>query len=358
MSGVGRCPLIFLAVPLPSGGNATNIPPGARWGEYFVYSDVTRDWKIFATRILLGVSHTSTDQTIDDITGFEKTCVGIGNLAGLNNQDTLAVAVGSASGNDSQYTASIALGTEAGNMNQKGIAIGFDSGQINQGTDSVAIGLNSGQNNQQTCAISIGFQAGQINQRANSIAIGANSGRNGQLANAVAIGRNVGQSNQATYSIMLGQNIQSSYRCIAMNAETTNLVPPNNGLFVSPIRGPRLGTNLLSWDTSTKEIFYNGSSQRYKYDIVDYVSSESVCNLEPREFKYKINGESDIGMIAEEVFQQNKKFAYLDESQQPEGIQWNAITASLVQEMKKIKQRIQKIKEYNRKKAFKEMTYK
>ena len=345
--GIGRCPLIFLAVPLPSGGNASSIPVGSRWGEYFIYSDVTKDWKIFATRILLGVSHTSTDQTIDDITNFEKTCVGIGNLAGLNNQDTLAVAIGFASGNNNQYTASIALGINAGNENQKGIAIGYDSGQSSQGTDSVAIGLNSGQNSQQTSAIAIGFQAGQINQQTNSIAIGTNSGRNGQRANSVAIGTNVGQSNQATYSIMLGQNIQSSnYQCIAMNAGTTNLVPTTNGLFVRPIRGPRLGTNLLSWDTGTKEIFYNGSSQRYKYDIRDYVSSDSVYNLEPREFKYKINGESDIGMIAEEVFQQNKGFAYLDESQQPEGIQWNAITASLVQEMKQLKQRIQRIKEY------------
>ena len=55
-------------------------------------------------------------------------------------------------------------------------------------------------------------------------------------------------------------------------------------------------------------------------------------------------GYFNIGMIAEEVFQQNKGFAYLDESQQPEGIQWNAITASLVQEMKRLKQRIQQIK--------------
>lgn len=355
MSGIGRCPLVLLAVPLPSGGNASSIPKGSRWGEFFVYSDVTKDWKIFATRILLGVSHTATDQTLDDSIGFEKTCVSIGNLAGLNNQDTLAVAIGSASGNNNQYTAAIAIGINAGNVNQKGIAIGFDSGQNNQGADSIAIGLNSGQNNQQTSAIAIGFNAGQISQRVSAIAIGTNSGQNGQRDNAIAIGTNVGSSNQATYSIMLGQNIQSSnYRCIAINADTNSLVPTNNGMFVRPIMGPRLGTNLLSWDTGTKEIFYNGSSQRFKYDIRDYNNSESVCNLEPREFKYKINGESDIGMIAEEVFQQNKGFAYLDESQQPEGIQWNAITASLLQEMKQIKQRIQRIKNDRKRMTVKE----
>ena len=346
MSGVGRCPLVLLAVPLPSGGNATNFPKASNWGDYFVYSDVKNDWKTFSTRILLGVSHSSTDQTTDDINNFEKTSVGIGTLTGLKNQDTLAIAVGAASGNINQYTAAIALGTSAGSSNQKGIGIGFDSGQSNQGTDSVAIGAYSGQISQKTMAIAIGLNAGQISQGTYAIAIGMNAGQTNQRANAVAIGTNAGKTDQATYSIMLGENIQSSnYRCIAINADgSNNLVPTKDGLFVRPIKGPRLGTNFLSWDTGTKEIFYNGSSQRFKYDIRDYVRSESVFQLEPREFKYKINGESDIGMIAEEVFQHNKGFAYLDQSQQPEGIQWNAITTSLLQEMKLLKQRIQRIK--------------
>jgi len=348
-AGVGRCPLVLLDIPLRTGGNETLLPRGSRWGEFFVYSDVKKFWKIFGTRILLGVSHSSTDQTIDDTIGLEKTCISIGNLAGLQNQDTLAVAVGSAAGNIYQYTAAVALGTNAGSANQKGIAVGYNSGQNSQGADSLAIGSYSGQNNQQTSAIAIGFHAGQNSQQLAAIAIGENAGQISQRANAVAIGTNVGQTNQATYSIMLGQNIQSSsYQCIAINADTNPLVPTNNGLFVRPIRGPRLGTNFLSWNTGTKEIFYNGSSHRYKYDIRDYVSSESVCNLKPREFKYKINGESDIGMIAEEVFQQNKGFAYLDEAKEPEGIQWNAITVSLVQEMKRLKERIHRIKEYRK----------
>ena len=346
MAGIGRCPLVLLEVPLPTGGNASNIPRGSHYGDYFVYSDVTKDWKIFSTRILLGVSHTSTDQTIDDVNKFEKTSVGIGTLTGLINQDTLAIAIGSASGNLNQFTAAIAIGTSAGSLNQKGVAIGFNSGQRNQGTDSVAIGAYSGQNDQKTFAIALGFHAGQTNQGINSIAIGSNAGQINQGTNTVAIGTNMGQTNQATYTIMLGQNIQSSnYRYVAINADETNiLVPTNNGLFVRPIAGPKLGTNLLSWDTGTNEIFYNGSSQRFKYDIRDYTDAGSVCHLEPREFKYKINGESDIGMIAEEVFQHNKGFAYLDESKRPEGIQWNAITTSLLQEMKQLKQRIQRIK--------------
>ena len=51
MSGIGRCPLVLLAVPLPTGGNASELPRASHYGDYFVYNDITNDWKIFSTRI-------------------------------------------------------------------------------------------------------------------------------------------------------------------------------------------------------------------------------------------------------------------------------------------------------------------
>ncbi len=346
MSGVGRCPLVLLAVPLPTGGNASNIPRGAHWGDYFVYNDVTKDWKIFSSRILLGVSHTSTDQTIDDVNHIEKTSVGIGNLSGLLQQNTLAVAVGSAAGNLRQQTAAIALGTSAGIIDQKGIAIGYSAGNTNQGADAVAIGPQAGQINQREATVAVGIQAGQNSQQTNAIAIGVQAGQNNQKENTVAIGFRAGQTNQPTYSVAIGQNIQShNYRAISIGADpSNNITPTNNGLFVKPVAGPHLASNLLSWDSTSKEIFYNSSSQRFKYDIENYTNTKPVYNLEPREFKYKIDGSPDIGLIAEEAFQQNKAFAYLDETKEPEGIIWNAITISLLREMKELKQRIHQLK--------------
>lgn len=342
MSGVGRCPLVLLNVPLPTGGNSTNIPRASNWGDYFVYNDIKKDWKIFSTRILLGVSHTSTDQITDDVNKFEKTCISVGNLSGLLQQDTLAVAVGSAAGNLRQQTAAIALGTSAGIVDQKGIAIGYSSGYTNQGIDAIAIGNLAGQINQGTSTIAIGNLAGQNSQQTNAIAIGNQAGRTNQKENAIAIGHLAGQTNQPTYSIAIGQNIQThNYRAISISADpTSTITPTNNGFYVKPVAGPNLASNLLSWDSTSKEVFYNSSSQRFKYDIQNYTNTKSVYNLEPREFKYKVDSSPDIGLIAEEAFQQNKGFAYLDETKQPEGIQWNAITVSLLGEMKELKKRI------------------
>ena len=108
--------------------------------------------------------------------------------------------------------------------------------------------------------------------------------------------------------------------------------------------GPMIANNLLSWDTTSKEIFYNGSSKRFKHDINPLASGESVYDLQPREFKYKEDNSSDIGLIAEEAFYTNNAFDYLDKDGIPEGIQWNAITASLIKEIQQIKRRIKVLK--------------
>ena len=131
---------------------------------------------------------------------------------------------------------------------------------------------------------------------------------------------------------------------IVINATATPFYPASAGVFIRPVRGPNLATNLLSWDTTTKEIFYNGSSQRYKYDIHDLNTPSVIDNLQPREFKYKLDNASDIGLIAEEAFECKSAFAYLDEDQLPEGIQWNAITVSLLQELQCLKKRVTLLK--------------
>jgi hypothetical protein len=52
----------------------------------------------------------------------------------------------------------------------------------------------------------------------------------------------------------------------------------------------------------------------------------------------------DVGLIAEEAFKANPSFAYLDKEQLPEGIQWNAITTSLVAELQEMKRMIAVLK--------------
>jgi hypothetical protein len=336
MSGVGSSIFVLLDVQDSSGEYETNITvKGEKWGDYFIYSDVLKTWVVMSEKIIIG-NHTSLTNT---------TTLGVGQFAGYLNQHDTAVAIGVFAGNTDQKIGAIAIGTEAGKVTQQGIAIGAYAGQINQQPGAIAFGFNAGRNTQELGAISIGANAGEATQRSGAISIGANAGRINQGTGAIAIGANAGQTNQAAYSIVIGNNVNTlTTNTIVMNASSSPLIPSTYGLFIRPLMGPMIGNNLLSWNTATKEIFYNGSSERFKHDIKPLTSGESVYELKPREFKYKEDGSSDIGLIAEEAFYSNNAFAYLDKEGIPEGIQWTAITASLLKEIQEIKRRIKILK--------------
>jgi hypothetical protein len=336
--GIGRCPVFLLEVALSTGGNATSITvKGSNWGDYFIYDNINKKWMSFSNRIIIGDHSSST---------ISSTSMGIGARAGYAEQSATATAIGQGAGNANQGDDSVAIGQSAGIVSQRGTVVGVKAGQIDQLPDAVAIGVFAGNVAQK--GIAIGANAGQYSQQTGAIAIGVNAGKYSQQTGAIAIGTNAGQTNQDSNSIAIGYNTSSShsYQHIVIDASySTPINAGATGVFIRPVRGPIEGSNLLSWDTETKEIFYNGSSQRYKYDIQDLPMSKSLLlsinDLQPREFKYKLDNSPDIGLIAEEAYTCDNAFAYLDNTQIPEGIQWNAITVALVKELQQMKKRIQ-----------------
>ena len=173
----------------------------------------------------------------------------------------------------------IAIGNEAGTPNQgvnaNTIAIGGGAGRGNQGASSIAIGYVSGDQNQGANSISIGGNAAQAGQGSQAVAIGYAAGQNSQGANAVAIGTFAGQSSQAANSI-------------AINATGTNtpLNPQNSGLFVDPIRSTTATTNLLFYNTTSKEITAatgNGS-------FVDLTTAQTIAGSKTFDSDITVNG--------------------------------------------------------------------
>jgi hypothetical protein len=335
MSGIGRNVQVLLDVVLSSGEITAGIKvKGTNWGDYFIHDSTISTWKVFSDKIIIG-DHTGND----GLTAF-----GIGRYTGEVNQSATAVAIGNYAGNASQGDGSVALGRFAGGTAQLGVAIGLFAGYEYQQIGAVSLGTNAGYSHQQSGAVAVGYDTGSFNQQVGAVAIGTNAGQTGQQVGAVAIGTNAGQTGQHTNSIVIGQNTGANYQNIVIDASPTiPLIPLKAGVFIRPVRGPMAGNNLMSYNTATKEVFYNGSSERYKYDIQD-APSVSIQNLQPREFKYKLDGAQDIGLIAEETYECDKAFAYLDKDQLPEGIQWNVITTALLMELKQIKQRIEILK--------------
>lgn len=183
-----------------------------------------------------------TDAKITSVAGSKITGV-IPVAAGGTGQTTVAgilTTLGLANNN-------IAIGSQAGTPNQgvnkNTVAIGGGAGRGNQGQSSIAIGYVSGDQNQGANSISIGGNAAQANQAGESVAIGFAAGQNNQGTGAIAIGTFAGQSNQAANSIALNAAGSSS-----------PLNPSNAGFYVNPIRNTTATSNVLYYNSATKEV--------------------------------------------------------------------------------------------------------
>jgi hypothetical protein len=337
MTTVIKCPLFKLESVSKSSGDFNTVMAGTNYGDYLYWSGSI--WSTDSNKVHLGANAGRYYQG--------QYGIAIGQYAGTNYQSTNAIAIGLNSGNWYQGLNSIAIGENSGlNLQgQQSIAIGQNSGNDTQGDQSIAIGTNSGIWYQGNQSIAIGLNSGSTNQGSNSISIGSNVGINNQGQNAIAIGQNVGINSQGSNTIAIGQNAgafgQPSNSIILNASSTVTLNGTSEGFFVNPIRGPTISSNVLSYNTATKEIIFNGSSRRYKHDIKTLTNdTKNVYKLEPKEFKYNIGDKQDIGLIAEEADECDPWFAYKDKDGIPEGIQWNSITTYLISEMKKMKEDI------------------
>jgi hypothetical protein len=334
MSTSNKCPYYRLNSTSKGGGDFNTIPEGRNYGDYLYWDGA--QWMVGSNTIHLGANAGKPVQGAY--------AIAIGQEAGNRNQHTYGIAIGYNAGSQVQQPNAIAIGEIAGyqTQGQYAIAIGQSAGYNTQGQNAIAIGQSSGYQTQGQNAISLGQNAGSIAQSANAIAIGQNAGAINQNQNSIAIGQNVGTNTQGQNSIAIGQNAGEtgqSANSIILNASATSLNAPNTGLFINPIRGPFATSNVLSYNLTTNEIVYNGSSRRYKYDIKDLnENTENLYKLVPREFKYNLNHEKDVGLIAEEAQSCDPLFAYTDPDGNPEGIQWNTITTYLIAEMKKLKE--------------------
>ena len=340
---ISRCPLFLLSSSSKNPDGASLVEPekGSLYGSYLYWNadSASGKWVNEPSTVHLGVNAGRYFQG--------GSAVALGAYSGQSNQGANAIAIGLQAGSGDQRVNAIAIGVQAGFISQgsSAVAIGEFAGSINQNQDAIAIGPQAGQTSQGTYAIAIGQLAGNLDQSRGAVAIGNNAGLDYQGINSIAIGNGAGKYAQGNNSIAIGNlagvTMQSA-NSIILNASSFALdVSLNNGFYVRPVNGPRSSSNVLSYDTTTGEIYYNGSSERYKYDIAPLSKDTSVVyNLQPREFKYKLSDEPDIGLIAEEAFECDSAFAYLDKDQIPEGIQWNVITTYLVAELKKLKREL------------------
>ena len=232
------------------------------------------------TLVMNATSDTTPSGTLSFIARQEQETIAIGNIAGSQDQQSLAIAIGDAAGMR-QDDQAIAIGTGAGRSSIETVAFvstagtalvvasttgihasdvitgtGFISGQtvtsvtdgsnlvisgaadstpsgnllftgLPQGSKAIAIGSYTGDNGQSRDAIAIGHTTGQDFQGDGAIAIGEEAGRTNQGAKSIAIGQQSASTTQGTNAIAIGFTAGlttqgSGAVAIGLNAGTTN----------------------------------------------------------------------------------------------------------------------------------------
>jgi hypothetical protein len=153
----------------------------------------------------------------------------------------------------------------------------------------------------------------------------------GQGANAIAIGNLAGQDSQVAGGICL-------------NASGVAVNPVAAGFYVNPVAG-RSATGRVDvlYNTTSFEITYLSSSRTVKNTIEDFKEDTSVVyGLSPKTYFYNNEPESDksLGYIAEEVDELHTRFASHSADGKPIAIDYRAITVFMVEEMKKLRERV------------------
>ena len=88
------------------------------------------------------------------------------------------------------------------------------------------------------------------------------------------------------------------------------------------------------------------SSRKYKKDIksLDSKDTNKIYDLNPTSFKYKQSDVIDFGLIAEEVDPVIPELVIYDKEGKPDAVKYNALTVLLLQELKKLRQEIDDLK--------------
>ena len=117
-----------------------------------------------------------------------------------------------------------------------------------------------------------------------------------------------------------------------------------SGFKVSGLQTTGNASNLY-YDTGTNQIMYNVSMAKYKSNIVDLsLDTTSIYNLNPREYDF-IDGKHCVGFIAEEVDKVDTMLAAKNNDDTPVNINWYGVTTYLVNEMKKLNERVKNLEQ-------------
>jgi len=208
-------------------------------------------------------------------------------------------------------------------------AYGGSLGNLTTGNDNIAVGLFAGSAANYTAGITTGNR---------NILIGKSAGLNytSDESDNIMIGYNTGGAAGEDNTLRLGNGTGTGNGNI-------------NRCFISGIRGITTGVAgaVAVLVDSANQLGTVSSSERYKQDIRSLGDASGVIyNLEPRFFHYKKHPEVPAwGLIAEEVDKVFPQLCVYDDEGRPESVKYHELPVLLLNEIKKLNERIEELEE-------------
>jgi len=114
------------------------------------------------------------------------------------------------------------------------------------------------------------------------------------------------------------------------------------------------GTGGLKYHTSTGLVTYDASARIYKKDIIDIqYGLDSVLKMQPKKYKWKSNDDTDLGFIADEMYQVIPEIVFLANNEvnqteledgEPMGINYDRLIPVLVKAIQELQAQITELK--------------
>lgn len=141
----------------------------------------------------------------------------------------------------------------------------------------------------------------------------------------------------------------TSKNIVLLNTENQNnlIQDASNAFYVKPMRPDAANAiSNLVYNSGTGEISYQSSSIKYKKNVIDLTEDTSVLtNLQGREYDTIRDNIHSVGYIAEEANEASTNFTWKNPDGTPEGIAWNNILVYAVEEIKKLRNEVDSLKQ-------------
>ena len=231
------------------------------------------------------------------------------------------------------YTSDIsANSTLIGEISEGNIVLGYNAGNEGQTAQNISIGNDAGNNmvSGSTTNVSIGFKAGQ------SITTGSNNICIGTQASCLTTGSN---------NILMGYNaVSTTSGALVLNPTSSTVSATAAGVYIAGVTNLSSAGPTLQIDPTTHKITYYTSSIVFKNTVEPFPDtvSNAIYQIIPKKYIENSNNKTYYGCIAESIAQTDAGdvFIYRDASGNVEGINQTPILFSLIQEIQKLRARV------------------